>query len=180
MADPVADTHAADAVHGADAAHAAAAQGGGEHAASFPPFDPSLFPSQIFWFVVTFGALYLVVSTFIVPTVSSVLAKRAATLKTDLDAAAQKSAEAEAARETTERAIARARAEARAMVDAARADVQAKLAAEQTALEARLAERISSAEARVNSEREKALSEVPGIAEALARDIAAKLVPANA
>ena len=66
------------------------------------------------------------------------------------------------------------------MVDAARADVQAKLAAEQAALEARLAERISSAEARVNSEREKALSEVPGIADALARDIAAKLVPANA
>jgi F-type H+-transporting ATPase subunit b len=86
MADPVVDTHAADAAHGADAAHAAAA--GGEHAASFPPFDPSLFPSQIFWFVITFSALYLIVSTFIVPSVSKVLEKRESALKSDLDTAA--------------------------------------------------------------------------------------------
>jgi F-type H+-transporting ATPase subunit b len=177
MADPVVDTHAADAAHGADAAHAAAA--GGEHAAAFPPFDPSLFPSQIFWFVITFGALYLIVSTFIVPSVSKVLEKRESALKSDLDAAAAKSAQAEAARETTEKAIAKARAEARATVDAARADVQAKLAAEQAAADARLADRINIAEARVNDARAKALAEVPGIADSLARDIAAKLVPAN-
>lgn len=167
MADPVADAHAADAAHG------------GEAAASFPPFDPSLFPSQIFWFVITFGALYLIVSTFIVPSVSKVLEKRENALKSDLDTAAQKSAQAEAARETMEKAIAKARAEARATVDAARADVQAKLAAEQAAADARLADRINSAEARVNDARVKALADVPGIADNLARDIAAKLVPAN-
>lgn len=167
MADPVADAHAADAAHG------------GEAAASFPPFDPSLFPSQIFWFVLTFGALYLIVSTFIVPSVSSVLEKRAAAKQSDLEAAAQKSSEAENARAAMERATAKAKAEARAMVDAARADVQAKLAAEQAAAETRLADRIASAEARVNDARAKALAEVPGIADSLARDIAAKLVPAN-
>ena len=133
MADPVADTHAADASHGAvDAAHGAAeaahgAAAGGEHAASFPPFDASLFPSQIFWFVLTFGVLYVIVSTFIVPSVSGVLATRAKTLKTDLDEAAQKGADAQSAREAMEKAVAKARAEARAMIDAARADMQAKL-----------------------------------------------------
>lgn len=178
MADPVADPHAADAAHGAvDAAHGAAA--GGEHAASFPPFDAALFPSQIFWFVITFGALYLIVSQFIVPTVSTVLAKRDATLKSDLDTASAKSTQAQNARETMEKASAKARADARAMVDAARADVMAKLNAEQAAAETRLAERISQAEAKVSEARTKALAEVPSIADQLARDIAAKLVPAN-
>jgi F-type H+-transporting ATPase subunit b len=178
-ADPVADAHAADAAHGAvDAAHGAAA--GGEHAAvSFPPFDTALFPSQIFWFVITFGALYFIVSRFIIPSVATVQAKRATTLKSDLDTAAQKSADAEAARTAMEKATAKARADARAMVEAARADMQAKLTAEQAQAEERLVKRIEAAETKVNAARATALGEVPGIADALARDIAAKLVPAN-
>ncbi|MFO1016417.1 MAG: hypothetical protein U1E03_02395 [Hyphomonadaceae bacterium] len=184
MAHPPADTHAVDAAahgaeaaHGADAAHGAAA--GGEHAASFPPFDATLFASQLIWFVITFVALYYIVSRFIIPSVSGVLEKRASTLKSDLDQAAQKSTEAEDARAAMEKAIAKARADARAMVDAARADVQAKLSAEQEQAEARLAERINAAEAKVNASRQAALGEVPAIADGLARDIAAKLLPAN-
>mgnify|MGYP001062506120 CR=1 FL=1 len=164
-----AETHAPDA-----AAH------GGEHAAAFPPFDASLFSSQLIWFAITFAALYYIVSRFIIPSVATVQDKRAATLKGDLDTAAQKSAEAESARAAMEKATAKARAEARAMVDAARADMQAKLAAEQAQAETRLAQRIEAAEARVNEARTKALADVPAIADALARDIAAKLAPANA
>jgi F-type H+-transporting ATPase subunit b len=166
--------------HGADAADAAAH--GGEHgaAAAFPPFDASLFASQLVWFAITFIALYFIVSRFIVPKVSSVLAQRAATVKGDLDAAAIQGAAAEDARAAMEKATAKARAEARAMVDAARADVQAKLNAEQEQAEARLSARIQSAEAKVNEARAKALGEVPALAETLARDIADKLAPARA
>ncbi len=177
MADPATDVHAADAAaHGADAAHAADAAA---HSDVFPPLDASLYPSQLIWFAITFIALYFFVSKFIVPNVAAVLTKRAAAKQSDLDAAAQKSADAENARVAMERATAKARAEARAMVDAARADVQAKLTAEQAAAETRLAERIETAEKRVNEARGKALADVPGIADTLARDIAAKLVPAN-
>jgi F0F1-type ATP synthase membrane subunit b/b' len=56
----------------------------------------------------------------------------------------------------------------------------AKLAAEQQSAEARLAERIAAAETRVADARAKALAEAPAIAEGLARDIAGKLLPANA
>lgn len=178
MANTAADTHAADAAHGAaDAAHGAAA--GGDHAANFPPFDQTLFSSQIIWFVITFAALYFIVSRFIIPSVATVQAKRATTLKSDLDTAAQKSADADAARAAMERAVAKARADARAMVEAARADVQAKLTTEQAQAEERLVARITAAEDAVNAARTKALSEVPGVADQLARDIAAKLLPAN-
>ncbi|MBY0563412.1 MAG: hypothetical protein K2P58_04415 [Hyphomonadaceae bacterium] len=180
MADTAADPHVSDAAHASDNAHAAAVAHGGEHAATpFPPLDTSLFPSQLIWFALTFGLLYYVVSRHVLPSVASVLEKRAGTIKSDLDGAAQKSAAADAARAEMEKATAKARAEARAMIDAARADVTAKLTAEQEQAEARLVERIRVAELRVADARAKALADVPGIAEALAREIADKLAPAK-
>jgi F-type H+-transporting ATPase subunit b len=167
---------AVDAAHGA----ADAAAHGGEAGGTFPPFDITLFASQLFWFVITFAALYLILSRVVLPQITAVLAKRAGTIKSDLDEAAQKSAAAEQARVDMEKAVAKARADARAMVDAARADVTAKLTAEQEAAEQRLSKRIAEAEAKVDGERKKALAEVPGIAEALARDIADKFAPVNA
>jgi F-type H+-transporting ATPase subunit b len=173
------DPHAADASH---TAAADAAAHGGEHAASgaFPPFDALTFGTQLFWFALTFVVLYLVVSRFVLPSVGSVLERRAGAVKSDLDQAAQKSADAEEARVTMERAIAKARSDARAMIEAARADITAKLTAEQEAAEKRLAERIAAAEGRVDAARQKALAEVPALAEGLAREIADKLTPGRA
>ncbi|MBX3430176.1 MAG: hypothetical protein KF779_11410 [Hyphomonadaceae bacterium] len=163
-----------------DAAHGAAAGAhGGEAAGAFPPFDATLFASQIFWFVLTFVALYIFLARVALPKVSAVLAKRAGTIQSDLDEAAQKSAAAEQARIDMEKAVAKARADARAMVDAARADVMAKLTAEQEAADQRLAKKIADAETKVDAERKKALADVPGIAETLAREIADKIAPAT-
>lgn len=170
------DPHAAaDAAHGAADAGAHGAEAGG----AFPPFDATTFGTQLSWFALTFLLLYLVVSRFVLPRVGSVLERRADAVKNDLDQAAQKSADAEEARATMERAIAKARADARAMVDAARADITAKLTAEQEAAEKRLAERIAAAEGRVDAARKKALAEVPALADALAREIADKLAPSR-
>lgn len=172
-AHPPVDVHATVAAHGGAAAH------GGE-AGGFPPFDPNLFASQLVWFVITFGALYFVLSRLVLPAISSVLAKRAGTIKGDLDEAAQKSAAADEARVSMERAVAKARGDARTMIDAARAEVQAKLNTEQEAADQRLADRIEAAEAKINTARRQALGEVGGIAETLARDIADRIAPASA
>lgn len=176
------DPHAADAAPGADAAaHGAdAAAHGAVAGGAFPPFDATLFSSQLIWFALTFGLLYFVVSRFVIPRVGGVLAKRAGAIASDLEEAAQKSAAADEARAAMEKAVAKARADARALVEAARADVMAKLGAEQEAAETRLAAKIEAAEAKVGEARAKALAEVPALAETLARDIADKLAPANA
>ncbi len=171
-------THGADApIEGAGLAAEAAAHGS-EHAATFPPFDPTLFSSQLVWFALCFGALYLILSRLVLPKVAAVLEDRAGAIKSDLDQAAQKSAAADAARINMERAIARARADARSMIEAARAEMAAKLSAEQEQAEARLTERIGAAEAKIGAARTKALGEVGAIAESLARDIADRLAPA--
>lgn len=157
-----------------------AAAHGGEASSGFPPFDPSSFGGQLFWFALSFGALYILLANFVLPKIGGVLHTRASTISKDLDDAAQKSAEADEARADSERATARARTHAREMVDAARAEVQAKLNAEQEAAEKRIADRINTAEARVDAAKAKALAEVPSLAEGLARDIADKIAPAPA
>jgi F-type H+-transporting ATPase subunit b len=159
------------------AIEAAPASAGAEGATVFPPFDPTLFASQLVWFALCFIALYLIMSRFVLPKVGATLATRAGTIESDLDQAAQKSARAEEARVSMEKEVTKARADARAMVEAARAEVQARLAAEQEAAEARIAERINAAEARVSAAKQKALAEVPALADGLARDIADRIAP---
>ena len=108
MADPhaaVADPHAVDAAgHGADAAAHGAEAGG-----AFPPFDAALFSSQLIWFALTFVGLYFVIARFVIPKVGGVQAKRAGAIESDLSEAAQKSAAADEARATMEKAVAKAR-----------------------------------------------------------------------
>lgn len=178
MPHPVEATHTPEAT--ADAA--THAQDAAAHGASgvFPPFDATTFASQLFWFALTFGALYFVLSRYVLPKIGGVLEQRAGTIQGDLETAAEKSAEAEHARANMEKAVAQARADARAMVDAARAEVTAKLTAEQEAAEKRLGERIAAAESKVDAARRQALAEVPALAETLAREIADRIAPVSA
>lgn len=164
----------------ADAPHAAVEGAGGhgaEASGAFPPFDLSLFSSQLFWFALTFGALYFVLAKVALPKVGSVLAKRAGTIQGDLDAAAQKSADADAARTGMEQATAKARNDARTMIEAQRAAVTAELAEEQAKAEAALNDRTGVAEARIAKARASALAEVDTLAADLAADIVRRILP---
>lgn len=153
-----------------------------EHAAepasgAFPPFDPTLFASQLIWFALSFGALYFVVSRFVLPGVQSVLDRRAGQLARDREGAAAKTAAAEAARAAMEQAVAKARADARKLIEAMRAEVQAKLNWEQAQAEAKLAQRAAEAETKINAARDRALGEIPALAASLGRDIADRIAP---
>lgn len=171
---PSAETH--EAIAAADAAHGAAA-GGHEAAGVFPPFDASTFASQLFWFVLSFGALYFILSRFVLPKVEAVLAYRAATLKADLDTAAAESAAAEAARAEAERAAQAARASARKLIEDQRAAAAAEMAQERAKIDEMLAAQSSAAEARIGEMRRAALANVDAIAADLAGDIVARLAP---
>jgi F-type H+-transporting ATPase subunit b len=127
----------------------------------FPPFDASLFSSQIFWFWVAFGALYIVLATVVIPRVAKTLAHRRGTIEGDLKAAADQTTAAQAARLQAEKASADARAAARQTVEemrlvnvaeAAKADGEAVAAANAkiAAAEASIAASRSSAMASIN------------------------------
>jgi F-type H+-transporting ATPase subunit b len=164
----------------ADAPHEVvegAAGHGAEASGAFPPFDPTLFASQLFWFALTFGALYFVLSRFALPKVGAVLATRAGKITGDLEAAARESAAADAARIGAEQATAKARNDARTLIEAQRAAVTAELAGEQAKAEAALSERTAKAEAAIAQTRANALADVDKVAADLARDIVGRIMP---
>jgi F-type H+-transporting ATPase subunit b len=158
---------------------AEAAAEAGHHAAegakTFPPFDATLFPHQLFWFALSFGALYLIMAKVALPRVAAVIAARDAQTKSDLDAAAKASAAAEEARKAAEQGAAAARTKARDMIEAMRTETVAGFAAEQAKVEKALAERGAAAEKRIAETRAKAMADVGPIAADLAKNIAARV-----
>lgn len=144
------ESHAADA-----AGHATTSASSG-----FPPFDSSLFSSQIFWFWVAFGALYIVLASVVIPRIAKTLAHRRETIENDLKAASAQAAAAQAARLQAEKASADARAQARKTVDEMRAiNNEASSKAEAEANAAANA-KIIAAEADIASTRSAAMTSI--------------------
>ena len=143
----------------APAAHGEAAGG-----ASFPPFDPWHFPSQLFWLAILFGALYIALSRFILPKLGGVIENREDTIADSLDEAARLNEQSKEAQHQQDVALAEARAKARETADKAREKVEAEIAAETAKVDAEIAERLTEAEARVQTLRSNAMQNVEQIA----------------
>src|SRR5690349_15666826 len=86
-------------VHAAVAATHATTEAAHEGPVVFPPFDATSFASQLLWFAITFGALYLLMSRVALPQIGSILDKRRARIEGDLK-------EAERLKGETDKAIA--------------------------------------------------------------------------
>ncbi len=85
--------------------------------AGMPQLDPTSYPSQLFWLVVTFTVLYYVMSRHILPRIHTVIESRQQRIEYDLDRAASLKVEAEQARESYESALADARGQAQSMLN---------------------------------------------------------------
>ncbi|MFN3862902.1 MAG: ATPase [Erythrobacter sp.] len=133
------------------------------------------YASQIFWLLISFGAVYFIVGKSMVPKVMATVALREDQIAADLAAAeaARNAADAEEAawreRDSANRAAAQ-EILAKAKAAAAEASAQ-RLAAAQADIEARLAE----AEAGIAATRDAALSEIEGVAIEAAQDIVSRL-----
>ncbi len=153
---------------------AAEEAGGGEHEASgaFPPFDPTYFASQIFWLLITFGALYLLMSRWILPRIGGIIEERRDRIADDLDAAQQISADADQTRSAYEQALADARARAHHLAAEAKAAMDREIADETAEVDAGIAATSAEAEKALAEARRKALAEVRTIAASTAVDVA--------
>ena len=146
-----------------EAAHAAETA---EHAASgvFPPFDPTYFPSQLFWLAISFVVLYVALDRFILPKIKTTIEDRRDRIADDLDAAAQAKADADAAGEAYEKSLAEARSKAHVIAAETREALDAEIAQETADVEAELNAKQEAAETAIRSAKEKAFAEVRGIA----------------
>lgn len=142
-----------------EAAHAAgeAAKSGG---GGLPQMDVSTFPSQIFWLAITFGLLYWIMSSLILPRLGAAIEERRDRIADDLDRAAESKRMAEEAEASYNRALADARAKAQAIAGETREEVNAEIADLQKDAEATLASKTAAAEARIETMKTSAAAKV--------------------
>jgi F-type H+-transporting ATPase subunit b len=147
----------------------------GEHG-KFPPFDSQTFPSQLFWLVVVFIALYLLMSRIALPRMASILEQRRKHIDADLAEAQRLKGESEAAIAAHEAALAEAHTKAQTLASDARAKAAADAEARRKDLDAKLAQRIAEAEKDVAAARSAAMTRVHGIAEETTRALVERLI----
>lgn len=140
-----------------------------------PQFDPTHFPSQIFWLVVTFVALYLIVSKFAIPRVGEILEQRARLIQDDLDRAQHLKAETDAAIAAYEKAMADARGQARDVMLAATNELKAIGDQKTAAVSAEVSKQIADAEGRIAKAKQDALGQIKTIAADTAREAVNRL-----
>ncbi|MEM9684838.1 MAG: F0F1 ATP synthase subunit B' [Pseudomonadota bacterium] len=125
-----------------------------------PQLDPSLFPTQIFWLVITFLALFLIAWKVALPRITEVLDARQTRIDGDLEKARTLKAEAEEAIAVYEKTLADATSEAQAI----HRDTVQKLAEERTLrheeLSRKLSEQAREAENRIATEKERAVENI--------------------
>ena len=144
----------------------------GGHGGGFPPFNAETFPSQFLWFVLAFGALYLLMSKVALPRVGGILENRQNKITGDLDSAAAMQKQADEAGKTYEKTLADARTRAQALGQEASAKAAAEADTKRKALESELNARLGAAEAQIAVTKTQAMANV----DAIARDAAAAIV----
>lgn len=131
---------------------------------AYSPFDMTYLVPHLFWLVISFGILFLMLWKVILPRLASTLEERKDRIAADLDQAARMKAEAEAAEQAYETAIADSRAKAHAIAGETRAKMDAEVGTEVEAAEAEFAKRQEKAEVDIRAATEKALGNVESIA----------------
>ncbi len=145
-------------------AHATTEAEGGHAKIVFPPFDSTTFASQILWFAITFGALYLLMSRVALPQIGSIIDKRKARIDGDLKEAERLKGDTDKAIAAYEAALADARKNAHSIAEETRTSIKADLDGKRKAVEDDLSKKVAEAEARIGKDKDEALGRVSEIA----------------
>ena len=129
-----------------------------------PQLDFADFAPQLVWLVVTFVALYLLLSRLALPRISGVLEERRRRIAGDLERAEEMRRDAERTLDDYERSMAEARGRAQEVAQAARAETAAAAARRLDGLTAELAAKAGDAERDIAARRDEALANVRGVA----------------
>lgn len=143
--------------------------------APFPPFDTQKYPSQILWYVICFGLLYLLMKRVLVPRLSTIVEGRAARIAGDLEEAQRLRVESDKALGTYEKALADARSSAHAIAQSGMDEAKAAAVKQRADIESSLSAKLDAAEARIGEIKAKALGDVGAIAEETASAVVAAL-----
>lgn len=140
-----------------------------------PQLDPTWFISQLFWLLVTFVALYFVLSRWALPRIEGVLAMRKETLASDLNTAQSLAEQSERARQDYERTLSEARMRAQQLFSDAMASHKAKAEAASKAMDEKVSSMLSEAEKKIRAKKEELIAALTPTSQELAGMIVEKL-----
>ena len=143
---------------------------------AFPPLDPTTFASQLIWFAIAFGALYLMMSRVALPRIGSVIEERKARIRRDLDEAERLKGETDRALRAYEQAVAEARGNASQIAQQSRDKLKSEIDAERQRVDKEIAGQIAKAEAQIKTATTAAMGNVKDIAADTAESIISALV----
>jgi len=144
-----------------------------------PQFDPSSFPSQIFWLIVSFAVFFFILRLLVIPRMADVMQRRSNQIEQDLENAEKMQAEAQQALEEYEQQLAGSRAEAREIVRKVTDEAASKAASALAAKAEELAGKTQDAEARIADARKGAIANIQPVAAEVVQATAERLIGAK-
>ncbi len=149
----------------------------GDSSGGLPQLDITTWPSQLFWLVVTFVIGYILISSLVAPSISSVLENRSTKISNDLETAKKAQDNAKEVYTSYEESLSEARSQAAIAAAKALEEAKAETASRDAAINKKLAASAKKAEARLSKMRDEALSSLEDLATETSQKIIAELTP---
>ncbi len=122
-----------------------------------PQLDFSVFPSQLFWLVVTFFVMLFIMSRFIIPKTAEMINLRKEKIDGDLEKAAQLKQKVEQTLDKYHQALKDANAKANISLQKTKDELNETISRRQAELSARLKAEIEEGEKKIAASKDKAL-----------------------
>jgi len=140
-----------------------------------PQLDFSVFPSQMFWLVITFAVMFLIMYKFIVPKTAEMINLRKQKIDGDLEQAALIKKKVEKTIDKYNKALADATEKANISLEKTKEELADIVARKQDDLSSKLKAEIEAGEKRIAKAKENALQKVEEVSAELAVDVLQKL-----
>jgi len=144
-------------------------------AAGLPQLDITTFPSQLIWLVITFAALFMMMSRISLPRISQVLEERQHKIDDNLKKAVSFKEEAEIAAEAYTKAQAEVREEAHAIIMETHTQITDNMATKQAELAEELEAEIKAAEGNIIDAKVIAMAVIADVATEVALSTTEKI-----
>ena len=141
-----------------------------------PQLNPEFWFSQIFWLIITFGILYLVLSKFILPKISSNLELRKSQIQENIETAEKQRENSEIKLKEYDEIILKSKLEAKNIFKNAREKIIKDINLKKETLDKQIDEEISNAEEEIKTLKRDATDKINKIAIETSSDLLKKLI----
>ena len=148
-----------------------AAESGG-----MPQLNPEFWVSQIFWLIITFGILYVVLSKFILPKISSNLELRKSQIQENIETAEKQREMSEVKLKEYDEIILKSKLDAKNIFKNAREKIIKDINLKKETLDKQIDDEISNAEEEIKTLKKDATDKINKIAIETSSDILKKLI----